>query len=65
MDPREAEDQRIKLWQAVQAGIGQHWPLALADVIQFAGQADDPMVRCGRLDVVTYILDSMLPHQEV
>lgn len=40
------------------------WPTVYADLIGFAQSAQDPAVRCGRLDVLAYLQESIIGTSE-
>jgi hypothetical protein len=40
------------------------WKPILADLIQVAMSVPDPTVRCGRLDMVAHILESLTPLED-
>ena len=42
----------------------EEWRPILADLIQVAMSVPDPTVRCGRLDMVAHILESLTPLEE-
>jgi hypothetical protein len=58
------EQERRSNWTSAHSLCGPVWPAVLDDLVQFAMVPTDPAVRCGRLDVIAYILDSVIANPE-
>lgn len=49
---------RRSAWKAIASEPS--WLTCERDLLVFAGSENDPAIRCGRMDVVTYIRDSII-----
>ncbi len=58
VDNRQAEKDRRTLYQAL--AMHPQWQRVKADLILFACSEKDPAVRCGRLDLLAYLEDSII-----
>lgn len=58
------EHDRRSNWKAVHSLCGPVWPVILDDLVRYAVEPTDSAVRCGRLDMIAYILDSVIAIEE-